>query len=655
VHRKLRFQGVWLIVALTVIAVAIGGTAVAANVPPMTKRGTPLAHPPVDAPFSLERPHLALTHDPSATAREAVPGLPDGISRSARAGIRAAGIDRTASGQIRLIVQTRRSAAVRAAVLAAGGRVERSWRNLLQVTVPAAAVPALSKLDAVDSADTPAKLVEYAVGGEEVAATGAAAWQAKGFTGKGVKVAIIDSGFAGLADRQAAGDLPANVVSIDFCGGQFGGATNHGAAVTEIVHEMAPEAQLYLICTATVVDLAAAENYAKSQGVQVINFSAGFYNAGRGDASGPLAAIVADARAAGILWVNAAGNEAQTHWAGTYTDANGDGLHEFAPGDIGNTFAFPNGSVVCGALKWDEWPVAASDFDLYLIVSATGEPVGGSIGDQNGTQPPTEETCVQNQSGGDLIVAWVIVAYRVASSPRFDLFTIGPPIQYQTVAGSIADPASSPAALAVGALCWQSRTLEPYSSQGPTVDGRAKPEVVGHDSVSGGTYGPFAGCSSAFAGTSASSPEVAGAAALVKQAFPTYGPDQLQSFLVRSARDLDVPGIDNATGAGELQLPAAPDRIAPTAKALPGAGQAGKLVKLRSRAADDSGRVRVIEQIKRNGKVIATLRSSFASPKTFSTGWKAPNSAAGSFQHCVRATDQAGNASKQSCAKITLR
>ena len=43
----------------------------------------------------------------------------------------------------------------------------------------------------------------------------------------------------------------------------------------EIVHEMAPDAQLYLVCVGTEVDLAAAEAYAKSQGVSVINQSHG--------------------------------------------------------------------------------------------------------------------------------------------------------------------------------------------------------------------------------------------------------------------------------------------------------------------------------------------------------------------------------------------
>jgi hypothetical protein len=256
------------------------------------------------------------------------------------------------------------------------------------------------------------------------------------------------------------------------------------------------------------------------------------------------------------------------------------------------------------------------------------------------------------------VVAWVIGGYRVSTAPRLDLFSQSLPLQYQSPAGSLGDPATSPAALAVGAVCWQSRALEPYSSQGPTIDGRLKPDLVGHDSVSSATYGAFSSCPSGFAGTSASAPEVTGVAALVKAAFPTYGPDQLRAFLAGNARDLGAPGADNASGAGELQLPTPPDRLAPQATALASAGRAGRMVALRSRASDDSGRVQVLEQVMRNGKVIATLRSSVTSASgsmTFATSWRAPKHAGGRFQHCVRARDEAGNTSTLSCAGLTLR
>jgi Subtilase family len=73
-------------------------------------------------------------------------------------------------------------------------------------------------------------------------------------------------------------------------------------------------------------------------------------------------------------------------------------------------------------------------------------------------------------------------------------------------------------------------------------------------------YGPFQGCAglAAFPGTSASAPHVAGAAALVKQAFPGFTANQLQSFLEARALDVAPGGKDNLTGAGLLNVGAVP-------------------------------------------------------------------------------------------------
>jgi subtilisin family serine protease len=515
------------------------------------------------------------------------------------------------------------------------------------------------KLDVVATGASGYAHIEHAVGGEAVGATLAAAWHAEGFTGRGVKVAIIDGGFTGLAERQAAGELPANAVTQDFCGGKLASESEHGTAVAEIVHEMAPEAELHLLCIGSETDLAAAVAYAKAQGIRVINHSMGWEGPFRNDGGGAIGAIVADARASGILWVNSAGNEGDTHWMGTYTDNRG--VHAWdANGDVGNTFVWPDGSEICGFLKWDEWPAGVSDFDLGLFLSGSNTLLASSDEEQGagGGEPPFEAVCVGQSSGSDLTVFWAIRGYDVRSSPRIDLVSWSPPLEHAVAAGSIAAPASSPAAFAVGALCWQSRQLEPYSSQGPTVDGRMKPDIVGHDSVSGATYGMFDGCPSGFAGTSASSPEVAGAAALVRQAFPASSSDQVRQYLVRSARDLGDAGLDSAYGAGELQLPETPDVVAPTAKALVSTGRRGKVLRLLATVSDDSGEVSVVEQVRRGTKVVATIRSGFvpaAGSRTVVTRWKVPANTAGAYRHCVRVSDRAGNSSALSCARLVIR
>jgi subtilisin family serine protease len=319
-----------------------------------------------------------------------------------------------------------------------------------------------------------------------------------------------------------------------------------------------------------------------------------------------------------------------------------------------------NNEVVCGYLKWDEWPYGASDFDLGLVQSSNFQLIAASTIVQNGTTPPIEGVCAVNTTGADASVAWVIYGSRVVSNPRLDLFSTHDPIQYFVPAGSVIDPAANAAVMAAGAICWQTSGLEFYSSQGPTIDGRPKPDIAGQDSVSSATYGTFSTCPSAFAGTSAASPTVAGAAALVKQANPSFGPTQLETYLQQNAIDLGPAGFDNEFGAGGLHLPAiagTADRTKPTARAIASRGVRGHLVKLFSRLFDNSGQLRLREQVKRNGLVIKTVNTGFISTPKAKTGfvsWRAPIHLTGTITHCVRGTDRAGNVSAVSCARVTL-
>ena len=210
-----------------------------------------------------------------------------------------------------------------------GGRVEASYGRLIEAVVPPAALRVLGRSRAVQYAREPIRAVPEAVRGEGVAATGALAWHRSGLRGAGAKVAVIDLGFRGWRDSRRNGDLPASTVAVDFCSGGLDGpiAVNHGTAVAEIVAEMAPAASIYLICAHTVAALGQAKDDARAQGIHIVNHSASWFNVGRGDDTGGLetpTGIVADARAAGILWVNAAGNRAQQHWSGTFSDLDAD-------------------------------------------------------------------------------------------------------------------------------------------------------------------------------------------------------------------------------------------------------------------------------------------------------------------------------------------
>ena len=122
------------------------------------------------------------------------------------------------------------------------------------------------------------------------------------------------------------------------------------------------------------------------------------------------------------------------------------------------------------------------------------------------------------------------------------------------VAGnSIANPAESAngGMLAVGAADWATpTTIELFSSQGPTEDGRTKPDIVGVDRGDSVSYG-----ANGFAGTSQASPHVAGMAALVLDQFPSFTPAQIADYLKANA--LGQGAVPNNTwGYGLAKLPA---------------------------------------------------------------------------------------------------
>ena len=509
----------------------------------------------------------------AATGDDSAPRIPPRASKPAKLGSNLADVARAerqgGSGiakarslgldvkgaSVRVVVEASGSrAAAETAVRAAGGEIEATNANLVQALVPPAQLEGLSNAG-VGFVRPPHRPQMQSITGEEIAGSAADAFHAALWDGAGVKIGIIDAGFGGLAARQANGDLPMGVITQDMCGGQFN-VEIHGAGVAEIVHEVAPAAQLYLICIDSEVTLGQAKDYAKAQGITIVNMSLAFLNVSRGDGNGPPGtpdAIVADARANGILWVNSAGNYQQRHWSGTFNGGGGDpDVHDWAPGDEGNTISLANGQQTCVFLRWDAWPTTTLDYDLYLVRSATGTIVAGSENFQT-PGPPTEEFCYTNPFGTENFFI-AIVRFDAPSSPRFDMIVTYPNLEYRVANTSVTEPASSPKAMAVGALCWSDGLLRSYSSLGPTIDGRIKPDIAGLDGVSGGTYGIPAGCSGGFTGTSASSPHVAGLAALGKQQNPSLTPAQLQTWLEVRAKDIYSQGRDIFTGAGQAYV-----------------------------------------------------------------------------------------------------
>ena len=205
------------------------------------------------------------------------------------------------------------------------------FRNRVQALVPLKYLETLAEDSNVNWIQPPAR-PHSVVTSQGVDSTYANTFQnhTPAYTGSGVKVAIIDLGFQNYTNYLGTG-LPSSVTAKSFTPNSdiTGGGEVHGTACAEIVYEMAPGAQLYLINFSTVAELSAAVTYCIQQGVQVITHSIAWTNQSFYDGTGDVAAIVDTAVAHGIFWCNAAGNEALGHWDGTFSSPDGSGYEDF--------------------------------------------------------------------------------------------------------------------------------------------------------------------------------------------------------------------------------------------------------------------------------------------------------------------------------------
>ena len=396
-----------------------------------------------------------------------------------------------------------------------------------------------------------------------VALHGSSTWQAAGLTGTGVKVGIIDGGFSGIAARLGT-ELPATVHAHCYTAvGSFTTALadcangeTHGTAVAEAIFDMAPGMDLYVADPISRIDEQRAVNWMTGSGVRIINasFLSGLIFDGPGDGTSPysnsLYGLVDQAVAGGALWVNAAGNAGDSGWTGPWADANSDNWLDFAPGDETDTMTLAAGADVAVAIRWaDPWGASTNNYDLYLYSGSTR--VASSRDVQAGFGDPFEVIEYVAPASG----TYDIKIRRVSGAPtaRMQLL-VGTSddiqLSHQVAAGTLPTPADSanPGMIAVGAVGIDAPTeIEPYSSQGPTVDGRMKPDLVAVDCARTTIIDPFCG-------TSEAAPFVAGAAAQVLQAHPALTPAQLAEWLRSHADPLGDPAPNSTFGAGRLDL-----------------------------------------------------------------------------------------------------
>ena len=497
------------------------------------------------------------------------------------------------------------SASVVSALENVGADVERvaDEYDIIQAWVPIRRIGALARTPGVARMRLPDYGVpsEGSVTTEGDALLGAAdARSTFGIDGSGVRVGVISDGVEGLAASQASGDLPA--VNTTTCDVGPGTPTSldagaEGTAMLEIVHDLAPGAELWYgfygrSFGGTVLDFMAAVN-CLAQNVDVVVDDIGWFNVGPYDGTSIVSVNASDAlndpanRIRG--YYNAVGNQALEHYQETYIDSGFNyevspdfwDLHFFtatsSTSDAGlglscacaDAFVLVPGGSVSVILQWDDpFGGSSNDYDLFLFLGEFVVAVGGDP--QDGSGFPAEFLAYTNDSFDDQILDLAIGNFNGTAATRtFDMFVLCSPLDctelangalhnYNTRCSSVSNNSDAGGGVvslgAINAADPGLDDLEPFSSCGPTNDGRIKPDAVAVDGVAVTGNGGF---SSSFLGTSAAAPHAAGVAALLLECNPSLSRAELRATLLDTAVDLGPPGPDNDFGYGRLDALAA--------------------------------------------------------------------------------------------------
>ncbi|MDP7224249.1 MAG: S8 family serine peptidase [SAR202 cluster bacterium] len=449
-------------------------------------------------------------------------------------------------------------------------------------------------------------------------------------TGAGVAVGLISDGIFGITDALASGNLPASALNRD--GGDklistTGGVTAvsfradgdleaglsngskgaEGTAMLEIVHDIAPDANLRFANFATDLEFMAAVDYLAAISDIVIDDIAWFGLAYDQSSSISVNTATELNRASNPIrgYYTSVGNHARRHYQGPYADSGIAGaptvgfsgnLHLFQPtadttacldgtSSVANFMVLFGGQTAAVFLSWDDtFGAAANDYDLFVYDPLAGSVVASSISSNPGVTPdPFEMVAFTNTTGANrTYYIYVQNSANLASPKTIELFvfggvscTNGTTMNFNTLGSSV--PAQGDAGggvVSVGAISASDPgfdSIELFSSRGPTNNGVMKPDVSAADGVSVTGSGGF---SSSFFGTSAAAPHVAALAALLLEIRPDLmsgeqGDDPAadratrRSAIVDTTIDLGASGPDNTFGSGRVNGPIAGPSLAP--------------------------------------------------------------------------------------------
>jgi hypothetical protein len=408
--------------------------------------------------------------------------------------------------------------------------------------------------------------------------------------GTGIKIGVMSNGVVSLAQAQASGDLGA----VTVLPGQTG-TGDEGTAMLEIVHDLAPGAQLYFATANTgITQFAQNIRDLRAAGCDIIvddvfYFVETPFQDGQltptNTNGGVVVQAVNDVTADGALYFSSAGNSGNLTqntsgtWEGDFVDGGAGAapvptpspalrLHNFG-GQNFNVLTVANTTAPV-SLSWsDPLGASANDYDLFRLNSTGTTVQASSTNIQSGTQDPYEQV---TQAAGSRIV---IVKKPTAANRFLHLSTNRGQLSIRTAGTTYghshaANAFSVAATPAVGPFPNPHSTAnvtETFSSDGPrriffqangteytpgdfsSTGGivRQKPDITAADGVQVTGVGGFG---SPFFGTSAAAPNAAAIAALIKSANPSLTPAQIRTALTSTAIDIMTPGVDRTSGVG---------------------------------------------------------------------------------------------------------
>jgi Subtilase family len=422
---------------------------------------------------------------------------------------------------------------------------------------------------------------------------------AMGITGAGVTVGVLSdsASVARIAALVSTGDLPPGSHALP---GQNSTGTDEGAAMMEIVHDVAPGADIiFATANGGVANFANNIIQLQAAGARVIVDDITYFNEGVFQ-DGPVAQAVTQVTNNGAIYFSSAANSGSLTfgtsgtWEGDFTPNGPTGAPISEPGTLHNfgTAGSPQNFDVLTAvsnfisLKWSD-PLGAStnDYDLFIL-NSTGTTVKGfSVGAQTGTQDPYEfvrqgTNCGTASASGYCPTAGdrlVVVLFSGAPRAlhvdtergRLSIGTEGATFGHNAGASTVSTAATywNSARTGTKPFTGAANPNEFFSSDGPrkiffnpngtpitlgnflfSTNGGItlqKPDIAAADGSASKTPGFFP-----FFGTSAAAPHAAAIAALILSVQPAWTPAQVLNAITSTAVDSMAPGVDRDSGHG---------------------------------------------------------------------------------------------------------